>query len=190
MLKKTFDKLWDECFLRKYKDLKRDIPNLFINTKGKDSVYSKYQSFNEGVHQLMRDPKEVLDRHKVSAILVAAILDERPLEMTGNNTINTNPIKGYYSNEIFAYHCALQLLRQFLIADRSSVEAEKFGCYLKENPFCFPHTSEEHYTTHMAKMLFYSRTQNKFNIFLFAMLLHQIEVYTILCWKTPHRLLP
>jgi hypothetical protein len=131
-------------------------------------------------HHLMMDKTANIDRHKVAACYVHAILKAVPLNCPKPDGMydEKHIQKEYIPNEILSWVVALSILKSFMKERCSQVRDNVYLDYLKSNGLQYPKTEHETYHDHIYKSLFNSRKTNLFDVFTFAHILFLIESYT------------
>ena len=155
----NFDGLYEEYLVQK-NILKLAIKDAYFQRKGKPHV---------------------LDRHKVAACLVKAIISVRLLHYENINEDDNEvylPTKASRVNEELAFVSGLQLLSMYIAADASDDKKEKILASLKKG-FTFPPkiTAENNYLDSTVRGLFYSNIMFGVNPILLANIFFLLESY-------------
>ena len=77
----------------------------------------------------------------------------------------------------------MSIVWSFLLADANE-KSDKIKIEIFEKGFVFPECQYDDYPTHIYKMLYYAKFNNKYDIFAFSHILFLIEAYTELKIKT------
>ena len=105
-------------------------------------LHDAYEDWRNVAHGLMLDPSMLIDRHKVAAAMVLAILEFNPLVAHLTNRDGKFLILSRLANEVLAFNVGMAMVIEFAIAD---AEKEKDFTRAKalERPVVFPPSSVE-----------------------------------------------
>lgn len=168
----TFEKIWDEGIVPEAKRIVDENAGLLIfNEDSKIAVFNRYNEVNKICKlNFMFDSDGLLDRHKVCAALIIAIVQVRPLI---SNRIADNYGNYYAFNEKLAFIIALSVLASYVnkADNRNKIEQ-----------FVFPEisNSEELYEDIFCKMIRLDSCYNQLSILSIANILFLLEKYTLL----------
>lgn len=177
MKEKTFNTIWDKGIAvkaRQIVDDNRDYVDFDLNSKKRIlNEYNKLRDFTKISY--MDNPDGLLDRHKVCACLIIAIIKAKPLIYNeANNVLN---MKAIY-NENLAMTVGLSVLRQYIITKGDDL-SEMF----KEG-FVFPKTNfNAKYQELTCLMLNYDVAKGNYSILALANILFMIEEYSKLYFE-------
>ncbi len=114
-----FDEIWDKIIIPKIESLKTKHRSLTINANSKEAVRNRYQDQNRLYHDYMHDATGRLDRHKVSALFVDAILYVEPfqdlLKIEKGSQIQTQSFERELANEFLAWFAGTSIMKSFLV---------------------------------------------------------------------------
>ena len=181
MKNETFDIIWREGILKKGKRIvDGNVGKVEFDEKSKNRILNEYNKLRDYCKvSYMRDPDGLLDRHKVCACLIIAIIKASPL--IDVNSEGLSELKTIY-NENLAVSVGLTLLRQYIINAHSQDEQ-----YIKifEKGFRFPETERDtRYQELLCLMLYYDIENNHYSILGLANILFLIEEYTKSIYKS------
>lgn len=173
-----FDEFWIKCLVPfKEKAWVGDQESVILCHKKKYKLWKVYLREFNALKRLAREPACRLDRHKVSALMIKAILDVRPLDIKKKKQ-NTKP-KVYLANEILAFGCALSILQSYILSDaRSSGDSEKYAIF--QDGFVFPQVNHSGYVHCIVMNLYLNYGKRRFDVLAFSNILFMIENYTYL----------
>lgn len=145
--------------------------------KCKQYIYSHYQNKRDFVKDKYMKKSEVaaLDRHKVAACMMYAILKTKPIMV--NRFVPDLPEKALLANEYLAFFVALNIIEMY----KKDESEEK-----KPSEIVLPKTYHEDseknsdFLSNTCKALYYIRLQGieKFDVFAYASVLFLLEKYT------------
>lgn len=146
---------------------KRKLSNIYVNyEKKRVKVRKKY----------MQDPNKPLDRHKIAACMMYAILKSPVFKV--NRLISNIPERLLLSNEYLAFYVGLNIVEMF---KRAETKYEFHKDYL----LCFPvtyHVNEEYkegtFVYNTCKALSYIKRIRYFDIFGYSTIFFLLERYT------------
>lgn len=154
----------------------------------KELVWKNYVSFNRACRsRYMLNPDGLLDRHKVCACYMFAILASDILSLDGFET----PAEGTYVvvNEHLAITVGMTLLRSFIISSVQNSqdfdEQKKLELIARvDDGIHFPETNHGTYHSNFASELYFTKKENNYNILSLANTLYLLEVYSLGCDHT------
>jgi hypothetical protein len=184
MDKTKYDEIWERSIGPKIKRmLSKDNDILFVGGQIKEKIWLAYEQCKNNVHTYMHNPDGRIDRHKVASVMLYSIIANSPFEL------KLLPLKqevrgsSRQANEILGFHAALAIVLSFLFTDATE-KSDKTKFEIFKNGFIFPECEYEDYPTHIYKMLYYAKYNNKYDIFAFSHVLFFIEAYTELKRRT------
>jgi hypothetical protein len=148
-----------------------------------DKVFSKYEYYRKQIKKFlgMDEIIDLMDRHKIASIVMASIMEVKPLKsdiLRNNNVAETNrlPIEKY-CNEYLAFKSAISIVESFIKCN-SQIENYKKQIIL-DNGILLPHCTHEDYLIQVIKGLSLSFSlNNKIDILSWSNLLFVLEQYT------------
>jgi len=182
MTKEKFDGLWKNGFERKIDEIKSCCSDkILFDENRKEFIFEKYSNIRDFIKErYMKNKDGLLDRHKVAAIMMKAILIVEPFQLSKKDNgeiLDTEeiPILAWFANEVFAIYCANVIVSSFLIneEDTKMKDVYKKGLVI---PDC---RNEDSYLLQLAKELYYNKVEGHFDVFAFANILFLLEQYTI-----------
>jgi len=186
---KSYEEIWKKGISRLLDNYQSSIHVKLNKSKEelKSLIWNNYSDFNSQCKQYMSQGVEKLDRHKVSACYILAILKSQPfvVEEDADDEINV-------TNEQFAISVGLSILRSFIVSGNGRSDNKKTEEDLKldrkifDKGFCFPDSDEVahgSYRNNFAIELYFSRKEECYNILSLSHSLYLLEVYNRLHWK-------
>jgi len=156
---------------------------LFIGEHVKEKIWLTYEDYKNKVHTYMHDPQGRIDRHKVASVMLCSVIINRPFELKLLPSKSVLKSTSFLANEILGLHAALAIVWSFLMEDaNNNSNAAKIEIF--KDGFVFPECQHDDYPTHLYKMLYYAKFNEKYDIFAFSHILFLIEAYTELKRKT------
>jgi len=189
MKKAVFDFIWEKCidfFCKQvFADLKSRMPDDKYKIKldetmaFKDKVYKTYQEYRDMFHNeyFNNANGSLIDRHKISACIIVALIKNRPISYLLDDTLPTGV---FLSNYKVAFLAGVKCLYVLRIAQWSHDKQDK-EMILKlceQQMFKFPKTHEGHdeYSIGRIKALALNDIlERDFDILAYADMLYWIE---------------
>lgn len=129
----------------------------------------------------MKNPDKFVDRHKVSAAVMIAILKNTPIKIAGSAYYSEKA--GFWCfNEHLAITAALSVLVAFIREDiKDKYNGEKLNRELKkiENGIVFPSVKYGNYRDNWTNELYYMRKDGNYNLLALAHELFFLEYITM-----------
>lgn len=176
----TFNVIWKDGIVKKGKRIVDDnIGKVEFDEKSKVRILKEYNKLRDYTKiSYMRNPDGLLDRHKVCACLIIAIVKSSPLI---NVDINITPEMKPIYNENLAMSVGLSLLKYYIITAHS--QEKKYKEIFKDG-FRFPQTDlDTRYQELLCLMLHYDIEIGNYSILAIANILFLIEEYTKVTYK-------
>lgn len=145
--------------------------------KCKQYIYSHYQNKRDFVKDkyMKKSEDAALDRHKVAACMMYAILKTKPIMV--NRFVPNLPEKALLANEYLAFFVALNIIEMY----KKDESEGKEPCEIVL-PKTYHEDSEKNsdFLSNTCKALYYIRLQGieKFDVFAYASVLFLLEKYT------------
>lgn len=175
MKKETYEILWKDGIKAKSEQIVNDnAGKVVFDSEAKERIFKEYSKLRDYTKiSFMRNPDGLLDRHKVCACLILAIVKSKPLVYEDND--DNFGMKCIF-NENLAMTVGLSLLYNFIISSDQNNEN-----WLKKG-FCFPNTIRDaSYQELLCLMLYYDIKNNQYSILALSNILFMIEAYTKQC---------
>ena len=156
----------------------------------KDRIWQCYEKLNKHCRNVyMARGNTKLDRHKVAACYMIAILEADPFIITKSvESADTRIV----ATEHLAITVGLSLLKSFLVSKYNEYDEEKpkeiweKECAIFSNDFIFPSDSEiGHgvYRNNFAMELYFTRTEHSYNVLALSHTLYLLEMYNRQHWE-------
>lgn len=163
--------------------------NLHLRTSRVEKVHDYYEGKRSDIRKyFMNLETKPMDRHKIGAVIIYAILKSRLFEIK-NRTKRTLPDQIIMANEYLAVYVALSIVESYKYDDYvdalkkkdpeavpEPIDAE--GDWHLVLPKTFHESSKEAYIHNMCKALYYIKDAENIDIFAYANILFLLEVYT------------
>lgn len=123
-------------------------------------LHEHYERWRWHAHGIMRDPEMLIDRHKIVACLMLAILEAGPLQATAVKAGgNFQPIVRI-CNEVLAFQAGMQVLTRFTLEDELEKGSQDL-CERLLEPMSYPLSTvkDESYLDQMYRALYHLRLQ-------------------------------
>jgi len=179
----TYEKLWANTIRPKItRMLEDDDDILFIGDQVKEKIWYAYEDYKNKVHTYMRNPDGRIDRHKIASVMLYSIIANKPIELKYLHSKQPLKISSLLANEILGFSTALAIVWSFIFGDAEQ-KSDKNKVDIFKDGFVFPECRHEKYENHVFKMLYYSKLNERYDIFAFSHVLFLIEAYTELVRK-------
>lgn len=168
----TFNTIWTDGIVVEAKNIVNDNAGFVIfNEKTKEAILDRYNELNKMCKtHFMFHSDGLLDRHKVCASLIIAIVQIRPL----TSDRPTDSFGDYYAfNEKLAFRVALSVLASYVNHARNDEKIDRF---------IFPEmkNTDEQYEDVFCKMIRLDNCYNQLSVLSIANILFLLERYTLL----------
>jgi len=182
MKKETFDQFWENVIIPNAEKYTKHYPKyLFFDKNKKYTVWESYEKARAFIHVRMADPDGRIDRHKIGAALLYAILINKPFTINFFEKEPT-PVAVLMIDELFGLGCALSIVYAFIL-DEANREGKSELVEIFKDGFSYPDCGSREYRAILAKSIFVSKSSNVFDFFLISNILFLIEEYTYICKK-------
>lgn len=179
--KNKFEDLYNKVILEYVKDLKGiqeelSIKCLKFSEKRARRIYDYYEKKRLYIRRyFMNLESKPMDRHKIGAVMLYAILKSRPFHV--NRTVPGLPSQLLMANEYLAFYVALNIVESYRKDDVLSGGNESAGYKL-----IFPDTYHgDLYIENVCKALYYVKNPDNSDIFAYANILFLLEKYSDTC---------
>lgn len=167
--------MWKDGIKAKAEQIVNDnVGKVVFDIASKERIFKEYSKLRDYTKvSFMRNTDGLLDRHKVCACLILAIIKSKPLIYEENE--DDFGMKNIF-NENLAMTVGLSLLYNFIISsDGNNVK-------WLQNGFCYPETTRDAtYQEFLCLMLYYDVKNNQYSILAISNILFMIESYTKQC---------
>ena len=188
------ERLWSAIIYPAIREMLTNYPGLSLNADSKRRIFNKYHAVLEHCKVwYMENDKETarrLDRHKVAAAFMIAIIQTKPICLT--DQVYCTNAKRFTFNESVAMKTAFSILRAFLLTRIkkgeliSSCDDSKYYPIIESyfsdslNEFIYPAVNhDDDYSRNLALALSYCGEDAQLNILILANILFLIEAYTV-----------
>ena len=174
-----FSEIWNVA-IKPYLEYELSLNNSFYvsdstenNSEARRNIESWYNTERDAMKKdFMKDPKKLLDRHKISACLYSSIVNVPLIKVLGGSTE-----KDRLANAGLALYVSLSILFSFMV---KSTDTE-YSQYLKNNRLQFPHgknlDSGESYLVQTIKELCHAQRRKILSPLVLANVFFMIEAY-------------
>ena len=175
--------IWKSLIYKVIQDYQERFMEVAMVENAMEYIWEEYCRFNYHCKAFyMQDANEKLDRHKVCACYMLAILKANVLSC---RFVNSDREERYLSlNENLAITVGMSLLRAFILRSIDSNEKltdeqkNNYKC-LVDNGIVFPECNHGVYRENFAAELHHTRTENNYNILSLANTLYLLELHTL-----------
>lgn len=188
--KKAFNKLWENVAVPQFELLKRQFNFICVPPHAKEDVWEAYKIFNLHCSEnYMEDSSGLLDRHKVSACLILAIISVSPISVPRERveaaddlrtkrllaTINERFAITVGASDLVAY-----IVERHIASVQDGSNDSSQGCLkISGVPFdCFAVNHGEDYLENLAVTLNYTKCEKNYNILLLANTIYHWDLKT------------
>lgn len=120
LIEETCNQIWDEIVLATFNEMFKKNAGIICPEYEKEAFYVHYEDvIKHAKEQYMSNKESVLNRHKVSAALMIAILKTKPIKKVDPMYYQTNAngdVVHWTFNESLAITVALSVLRAFILS--------------------------------------------------------------------------
>jgi len=148
-------------------------------------LYASYERWRTRAHQMMQhkfvgDGDGRIDRHKIAAAFMIAILETKPLGCPPDKK-QTYPFLVWLANEYLAFHVGIDLVVRFAKSDTNDAEIVS----MLSEPFGIPKAIEGDYRLHSYRALYrLTEEPTDSGLLLLANMLFLLESYNLLAKQT------
>lgn len=178
----VFDEMWASVIRRKCFELREVYGGLsFDDDSSKEEVKQYYEEVRDYAKRHYMEKHEVLaeqrlNRYKIGAAFIIAILKARPLKKAEAKYYKASPDK-YIFNEIVALYTGLMVVRNFILLDADDPDPSKTEAEIAEDKFIgelfrnsLPIDDKQRQQWHLE--LYYLRREGCYNLLSLA---HELE---------------
>ncbi len=119
MREETFDRVWDEVILPAFERCKKELPGLICPEYEKKNIYIYYQELDAlAKNHYMAEDTEQINRHKVAAAMMIAILKAKPIKKVSRlfyDTTDDGRTRLWAINESLSVTVALSILGAYIL---------------------------------------------------------------------------
>ncbi len=158
-------KLGDDLAARTFLKDKEGKHVLTFSGEWDSALYDRYQGWREHAHSLMRKPDMLIDRHKIVACFMLAILENSPLQAMEINPGGLFQPIVRICNEVLAFQVGMKVLTRFNLEDAME-SGQRELCKRLLEPMCYPQSTakgeaekSESYLSQMYRALYHLRLQ-------------------------------
>lgn len=181
--RKSYDNVWNKIIEKEIGNFKEFYKGkLKIVDNAKEDIWNKYVYYNNFCKKnYMRYSGKKLDRHKVAACYIMAIVTVAPMRY--DNDLDDGSELGLALNEYLAINVAFNLVRAFYIAslDAANIDSDEKKQLVEkfDNGIQIPEcTNHGVYMDNFCSELYYSNLDGKLNVLSLAHELYLLELYT------------
>lgn len=197
MNKQEFSKLWNDCILPSFDKLKQQDSMILIRDGSFDSLcrtYNDIKNMTKRQFMLNNNIEVILDRHKIAACLVKAILLDKPLYKKVEVDYTGAESNFIIVNEALAFGVALAMLRAYIELklehqDKEFMTNESAYRKICNEDFVFPKTiMKVDYPTSVCWAWHHNTINEHFDVLGTANLLFMIEHYSVQFYRAEIKL--
>jgi hypothetical protein len=172
---RQFDIIWKTLETEAANLIQGDAALFRFRGDCKDKLYATYEELRAyAKKQYMVDSTELIDRHKIAAIYMMAMLFVRPIEYLKPAPKNSG--KDWLLNEKFTITLGLSILREFIINNPKSTPAQKQRL---KHGFRFPDVDHGSYGENWAVELYWGVKNRDLSVLPLAHELFLLEYYNL-----------
>lgn len=181
--KNSYARIWDVVINPTMKDYMKRFSEVVISHNAKEAIWQEYVNFNQHCkRQYMQDPHGKIDRHKVCACYMYAIMKANVMSC---KLADSDTEQSYLAlNENLAITVGMSLLRAFVmgsIEDSKELTNEEKKLYKSKikDGVIFPECNHGNYRENFVSELHYSNIERNYNILSLANTLFLLEIHTL-----------
>lgn len=175
-------------------DYKKLYDSLIIHPNAKERIWDEYKRFNNICKdRYMSHPDHLIDRHKVTACYIYAIVKARVI--VSEESLKSGDDTNLLLNENLAYTFGFSLLRSLILSLAEALEGKTAIDYkdrifeVFEGDFAFPQCSHGKYKDNFISQLYFTWRESSYNILALADSLYLVECFNLIKNKIPENLL-
>lgn len=179
----SFDRIWSVLICPTIEDYSNRFSDIVVSDNAKEAIWREYENFNRHCKtRYMQDPNGKIDRHKVCACYMYAIVKASVMRC---NLAGSDTEQKYLAlNENLAITVGLSLLRAFILASVSnseslSPEEKELRSAKVDGGIVFPDCNHGVYRENFAAELHYTNNERNYNILSLANTLFLLEIHTL-----------
>lgn len=178
--RESYETIWNNVILPEIKRYKDAVISVSYKDTAKNDIWHSYQRLKSHCkNTYMADSEKRLDRHKVAACYMMAILEANPL------SFKMEPEDGILItiNEHLAITVGLSILNAFICANKQKNADDTVAGPLKDENFndtkdlILPTTPHGNYRDIFAVELYFTRTERNYNILSLSNTLFLLDEY-------------
>lgn len=188
MNKQEFEQFWSKCILPTFEEFAKVDKGLYIRDGSLDSLCRTYNDIKNCTKRafMKKDDTVVkLDRHKIAACMVKAIVFERPIGKRIEDDYTGKADDFVIANEALAFSVATSIIKAYIKLklekqDSNYVNRERAYKKICEEDFCFPETiMTVDYKTSVCWAWHHNIINGHFDVLGTANLFFMIENYSV-----------
>ena len=167
-------------------DKSQKKPCLIYRSKKANKIYHYYEQKRLTIRRyFMQLETHPMDRHKIAAVMIYAILKSRPFKV--NDTIPDLPNQLLMANEYLAFYVALSIIESYKQDECLSLGVNEADILENQSKWklSLPRTYHgniemrgEEYIDNTCKALYYLRNPERFDVFAYSNILFLLEKYS------------
>lgn len=179
---KTYCVYYEKVIIPVFENYKKEFDGIIIHPDAKNKIWNKYEFLNEHCKQVyMKHPENLIDRHKVVACYICAILQANVI--TSQLSLIEGDDTNLLLNERLAFCFGMTMLRSFILDASDRVKEEELKNKIKQSldvNFSFPICNHGNYKDNFLSQLYFCRIEQNYNILGLAESLYFIELYHLI----------
>lgn len=169
------------------KDYCKEQLGFVYHPNARELIWKKYVAFNEFCkNNYMKNSEKLLDRHKVCACYIYAILDADVLKNVA--AIESGRYDDFLANERLALCFGMSLLRALILQETEDLNDDNNKELLRKafnGEFLFPKANHGDYKNNLLIQLYNTKVNKNYNVLSLAETLYLLEVYNLLKNQIP-----
>lgn len=190
MTKEKFIDIYKNVLLKYVSDIENIEKNfkkncIKFNSRKAMKVYDFYEKKRRYVRRyFMEKENQLIDRHKIGAIFIYAVLKSKPFSV--NKLISDLPDPLLMANEYLAIYMGLSIVESYRKYSSATTANQVSENLILPSTYHggTPQDCGEEYINNICKALYYIKNPNYFDIFAYADILFLLEKYTDTITKT------
>ncbi|MBD5543249.1 MAG: hypothetical protein HDR01_03120 [Lachnospiraceae bacterium] len=181
--KNSYEKIWEVVINPTIQDYQNRYSEIVVSYNAKEAIWQEYVNLNRHVKlTYMRDAGGKLDRHKVCACYMYAIIKANVLSC---RLADSDTEQSYLAlNENLAITVGMSVLRAFVLSsincNEELSEATKASLGKRvDDGIIFPDCNHGDYRNNFASELHYTKKENNYNVLSLANILFLLEIHTL-----------
>lgn len=179
----SYQKIWDIVINPTIQDYQNRYAEITVSYNAKEAIWQEYIRFNEHSKlSYMRDVGGKLDRHKVCACYMYAIIKSNVLSC---RLADSDTEEKYWTlNENLAITVGMSILRAFVLSsintnEELAEETKKTLAARIDAGVLFPDCNHGDYRNNFVAELYYTKKEDNYNVLSLANTLFLLETHTL-----------
>lgn len=178
----SYEKYYDQIIYPVMLEYEEKNAGVILSPNAKEKIWDSYAEFNMHCKKhYMKDQEKLIDRHKLIACYMYAILQAEPIFCTISFQQGDN--SALLLNERLSLCFGMTMLRALICEEITYLKANRdFKDKIRsifEDDICFPKTNHGDYKHNLLVQLYHTRMEKNYNILSLAETLYLLECFNL-----------